>query len=159
MTRTTMSDQAAEYLRSATPIAVQSVSLEEWRAIRAEFGELITPAAAATREACGSDVAVETAGGVPVFTVTPKNYDAANDERVALHFHGGGYTFGFPLKGLFFAEPMAQQLGIKVCAVDYRLAPEHPYPAAVEDCVAVYGALVHGGQACLIMKLYGPGTP
>jgi monoterpene epsilon-lactone hydrolase len=142
MTRTTMSDWAAEYLRTAAPIAVQPASLEEWLAIRREFGALNVPVAAATRETCGTTVVSETVGGVPVFMVTPQDYDGANDERIALHCHGGGYTFGFSAEGLFFAEPMAQQLGIKVCAVDYRLAPEHPYPAAVEDCVAVYSALL-----------------
>lgn len=140
--RTTMSDWAAEYLRSAAPIAVQPASLEEWQAIRREFGEMIAPVAAATREACGSAVTSETVSGVPVFLVTPRDYDAANDGRIALHCHGGGYTFGFPAEGLFFAEPMAERMGIRVCAVDYRLAPEHPHPAAVEDCVAVYGGLL-----------------
>ena len=142
MTRTTMSDGAAEYLRTATPVTIEPVSLAEWQAIRGEIGELNVPASTATREACGTTVESETVGGVPVFMVTPQDYDAANDERIALHCHGGGYTFGYPDDGLYFAEPMARRLGLKVCAVDYRLAPEHPYPAAVEDCVAVYGALL-----------------
>lgn len=149
--RTTMNDWAADYLRTATPITVQPESLEEWQAIRREFGELIAPVAAATREACGSAVASETVGGVPVFMVTPKDYDAANDGYVALHCHGGGYTFGYPQDGLFFAEPMAQRLGIRVCAVDYRLAPEHPFPAAVEDCTAAYGALLERFDAANIV--------
>ena len=142
MTRTTMSDWAAGYLRTAAPIVVRPTSLEEWLVNRREFGALNVPVATATRETCGSTVVSKTVGAVPVFMVTPQDYDSGNDERIALHCHGGGYTFWFSAEGLFFAEPMAQRLGIKVCAVDYRLAPEHPYPAAVEDCVAVYSALL-----------------
>jgi acetyl esterase/lipase len=73
-------------------------------------------------------------GGVRTFIVRPK--DAAANGRVLVNLHGGGFVMGSG--SLVEAIPMADMLKTTVLAVDYRLAPEHRYPAAVDDAVAVY---------------------
>ena len=83
-------------------------------------------------------------GGVPTAEIT---VDGIEPRHVVLYFHGGVYVIG----DAFLAADLASQVGrrsqAKVISVDYRLAPEHPYPAAVDDALAAYEALLHTGFA------------
>ncbi len=65
---------------------------------------------------------------------------------VALFAHGGGFVSCVLEAYLFYAEFIANWLSIPVITVDYRLAPEHPGPAALDDCHAVYRALLDSGH-------------
>ncbi|MEA2274677.1 MAG: epsilon-lactone hydrolase, partial [Solirubrobacteraceae bacterium] len=71
--------------------------------------------------------------------------DGVEPHHVVLYFHGGVYVMG----DAFLAADLASQVGRRtqatVISVDYRLAPEHPYPAAVEDALAAYEALLQDG--------------
>ncbi|MEV5848704.1 alpha/beta hydrolase fold domain-containing protein [Streptomyces sp. NPDC051985] len=62
-----------------------------------------------------------------------------------LHFHGGGYLLGSAAGSVGLASRLARETGGSVVVPDYRLAPEHPYPTAVEDAVASYDALLGRG--------------
>jgi acetyl esterase len=55
---------------------------------------------------------------------------------VVVNFHGGGWVFGDPRQSEWLCSSVAAQAGVVVVSVDYRLAPEHPFPAAAEDCYA-----------------------
>ena len=79
-------------------------------------------------------------GGVPVRIVTPQRMPAANRDKVLLELHGGG--FDSDTGSYTETIPIAGYTAIKVVAALYRLAPEHPYPAAVDDAVAVYKELL-----------------
>jgi epsilon-lactone hydrolase len=93
-----------------------------------------------------ADVTVTAAalGGVPTAEIT---VDGIEPRHVVLYFHGGVYV----MSDAFLAAGLASQVGrrthAKVISVDYRLAPEHPYPAAVDDALAAYEALLHDGIA------------
>ncbi|OCC25496.1 hypothetical protein MB02_02345 [Croceicoccus estronivorus] len=78
--------------------------------------------------------------GVPCTMVRPKEVRADNAGKVLINLHGGGFVLGGG--SLIEAIPVAAATGVPVIAVDYRLAPEHPYPAAVDDAVAVYQAVL-----------------
>lgn len=65
-----------------------------------------------------------------------------DDRRVILYLHGGGYTLGSPDTHKGLASHLAASTRSSVLVPDYRLAPEHPYPAALEDAVAAYRALL-----------------
>lgn len=72
--------------------------------------------------------------GVPsVILVPPRATD-----RFILYLHGGGYVFGSPTSHLPLLAALARRSRARILAVDYRLAPEHPCPAAIEDVVAVW---------------------
>ncbi len=58
--------------------------------------------------------------------------------RVVLYLHGGGYVIGSPRSHRYLAAAIAAAAGASALLLDYRLAPEHPYPAAVEDATAAY---------------------
>lgn len=65
--------------------------------------------------------------------------------RALLYFHGGGYFCGTPQTHRAITGRLAQLLGYAVLSLDYRLAPEHPYPAALEDAIAAWQWLLSLG--------------
>ena len=82
------------------------------------------------------------AGGVTAEWVVA---EGASDSRVVLYFHGGGYIIGSPRTHRAMLAHMSRDAAAKVLALDYRLAPEHPFPAPVEDAVASYRWLLDEG--------------
>jgi monoterpene epsilon-lactone hydrolase len=93
-----------------------------------------------------ADVTVTAAalGDVPVAEIT---VDGVEPRHVVLYFHGGVYVMGDAASAAGLAGQIGQRTRAKVISVDYRLAPEHPYPAAVDDALAAYRALLEGGTA------------
>lgn len=83
-------------------------------------------------------------GGVRTETLVPQG---ADHSKALLYIHGGGWVAGAPLNHRALTWRLADKLAIPVYAVDYRLAPEHPFPAGLEDCVAAYRALLEKGIA------------
>lgn len=67
--------------------------------------------------------------------------------RVVLYLHGGGFALRLPNLYARFAARLARALDARVLLVDYRLAPEHPFPAGVDDCLAAYRWLLDQGIA------------
>jgi acetyl esterase/lipase len=79
------------------------------------------------------------ADGVPCEWLVPQNSLA---DQVLLYLHGGGFVFGLTHLHLQMGAHLAQILGMRILMVDYRLAPEYPFPAALEDCITVYRWLI-----------------
>ena len=75
-----------------------------------------------------------------------QTYDKNDDERVILYFHGGGYVFGSPKYARRLTCEFTKRAAAEVYSVDYRLAPEHEFPAAVDDAVAAYRWLLDQGR-------------
>ncbi|WP_067828838.1 alpha/beta hydrolase fold domain-containing protein [Actinomadura kijaniata] len=87
-------------------------------------------------------------GGVPGTWVTAPEVvagEAVGGAGVTVYVHGGGFSQSEPALEEVMALRLSQATGRPVFRVDYRLAPEHPYPAAVEDVVAVHRSLVEQG--------------
>jgi phosphinothricin tripeptide acetyl hydrolase len=87
------------------------------------------------------DTAVDlvTAGGRPAEWIRP---GAARDGAALVYFHGGGYVIGSPRSHRHLADAIARAAGVPCLFPDYRLAPEQPFPAAVDDAVAAYRWLI-----------------
>jgi monoterpene epsilon-lactone hydrolase len=75
--------------------------------------------------------------------IVPPNTDSG---RVVLYFHGGGYVLGSINTHRALIARIARASRARALAIDYRLAPEHPFPAAVDDAVAAYRWLISGGN-------------
>ena len=89
---------------------------------------------------CPNTLVDTTMAGVPVHVVTPDDLTDANKDKVLLNLHGGGFNSD---SGSYTESiPIASYARMKVVAVLYRLAPESPFPAAVDDSVAVYKELL-----------------
>ncbi|MDX6234540.1 MAG: epsilon-lactone hydrolase [Nocardioidaceae bacterium] len=83
-----------------------------------------------------------TIGGIDAIEVTIQGGDADN---VILYFHGGVYVIGTAAATVPLVGDLARRTGAKALTVDYRLGPEHPYPAAVDDAQAAYEGLLGQG--------------
>ena len=91
------------------------------------------------------DVHVEPArlGGVAAEWVWAEGVPA---DRVVLHCHGGGFRAGSPRGSRQFAGRLSRASGARIAVIDYRLAPEHPFPAALDDVIACYQGLLDAGH-------------
>jgi epsilon-lactone hydrolase len=78
-------------------------------------------------------------GGIPVIWV---DIAGAEADGALLLIHGGGFAIGSARASLGLASDLARRTGTRVVTVDYRLAPEHPFPAALDDVTAAYRALL-----------------
>jgi monoterpene epsilon-lactone hydrolase len=81
-------------------------------------------------------------GGVSTAEIT---VEGVEPHHVVLYFHGGVYVMGDAFLAAELASQVGRRTSAKVISVDYRLAPEHPYPAAVDDALATYKALLEDG--------------
>ncbi|WP_217240711.1 alpha/beta hydrolase [Streptomyces sp. AC555_RSS877] len=99
--------------------------------------------AALTRPALAGVVTRRTVlGGRPALELEPA--EVSGRGRL-LYLHGGGYVVGSPDTHEGLVSELARRLGLRALSVDYRLAPEHPFPAAVDDALAAYRELLDAG--------------
>ena len=140
----TISPEAQQWLAALTQqkggeqtLAERRARTDEWR----KFGS------GEARKFFPANVEETTTAGVRTDIITPLTMPEANRNRVLINLHGGGFNSdsGSLIEGI----PIANLAKTKVVSVYYRLAPENPYPAAVDDVVAVYKEL---------LKTYKPGS-
>ena len=80
--------------------------------------------------------------GVKTFLLRLPVVSPENRNRLLIHGHGGGYLYNPGEAGAMEAVSMAAYGGIKIVSVDYRMPPDHPYPAGLDDCMKVWKATV-----------------
>ncbi len=81
--------------------------------------------------------------------------DGATEDTVTLYLHGGGYVIGSPRTHRELARRLSVETGGSILVIDYRLAPENPFPAAVEDSVSAYLWLLESGLDPSILSVAG----
>lgn len=117
-------------------------SAAEWKDLIERRAAMIRAALPAMQAMLAVDVQPAAIGGVKAYIVTPKSMPEANKNRLLVHVHGGGYVFGPGEAALPEALMIAGFGGYKVISVDYRMPPDFPYPAAMDDAMAVWKAAV-----------------
>ena len=105
---------------------------------RAGFAALM----ATMRVAEGIRTGPTTLAGRPALLVEP---EAPAAPGTLLYFHGGSYALGSPGTALSLTSALVVRTGVPAVSLDYRLAPEHPFPAALDDALAAYRALLDDG--------------
>lgn len=134
----TVSEQARAQLAPLLAAAAQpapEMSVPQMRAFAEAVG---APIIAARKAKYQVTIARRDMGGVPVEWVRRAGTVPGDDGPLLINLHGGGFTVDSG--SLSETIPIASLTGLPVAAVLYRLAPEHPYPAAVDDALAVYRA-------------------
>jgi acetyl esterase/lipase len=132
----TISPEAQSFISRPGPsgpeptLAERRAALDKFRIGRAEEARKLYPV----------DIKEETMGGVRCDVIKPLNIPSAKRNRVLINVHGGGFSSdsGSLVEGI----PIAYLTATTVVSVYYRLAPEHPFPAAVDDTVAVFKELL-----------------
>jgi monoterpene epsilon-lactone hydrolase len=141
-----VSDAARQVLAMPRPAAgawPDPADKDAWRRLIASRDA----AAAVAREAFAArlraDVVAHPLGGVPVYVATPQGARLLDDRHVVFDIHGGALVFsGGEANVRFEAAAIALRTGRVCYAIDYRVPPDHPYPAALDDCIAAYRALL-----------------
>jgi epsilon-lactone hydrolase len=133
----TISPEAQKWLAGlakSTPgpedLATRRKRTDEWRARQSAEAKRLFPV----------NIESTTTAGVPTDIITPLETPAPNRNLVLINLHGGG--FNSDSGSLIEGDPICNLTKIKVVSVYYRLAPENPFPAAVDDVVAVYNELL-----------------
>ncbi len=126
-------------------LGLEELSVDEQRAVMEASADMFPLA---------PDVVVSEidAGGVPADWVT---VDVSEGDRVVLYFHGGAYVMGSRNTHRGLAARIARAARARVLLPDYRLAPEHPFPAAVEDATTCWRWLIAEGHAPHQMVIAG----
>jgi acetyl esterase/lipase len=146
-----------------------------WRAMATANNRLGLERLAVVRERFRPVIRSGEIAGVPVFEVVPAKVDPGRAHRRLVHLHGGAYVINGGEAGLTEAILAGAHARTPVISIDYRMPPDHPFPAAVEDAVAVWRALTEtrdpramavfgtsagGGLALAVaLKLKGLGLP
>jgi epsilon-lactone hydrolase len=115
-------------------------SAAEWKEVIAKAAAAGAPARKEAREKLGVTMEETVIGGVKAFILSPKVVPAVNQNRLLVHVHGGGYVYNPGEAGTGEATLMAGYGGFKVISFDYRMPPDFPYPAAMDDAMAVWKA-------------------
>jgi monoterpene epsilon-lactone hydrolase len=97
----------------------------------------------------GDDVTLtpSTLGGVPALDV---QVEGADGDAVIFYLHGGGYVIGSARTGANLAAPLSRRTGLPAVSLEYRLAPENPFPAGLDDALAAYKDLLGSGRKIVI---------
>lgn len=140
MSQPPLSADMAAFVQASQAFAVEDPDIAAQRQAYARLCAALAPA-----DYQGLAVSEHRAGGVPLRLVAPP--EPASDRPALLYLHGGGWMLGGLDSHGFLAARLARQLGLAVLLVDYRLAPEHPYPAALEDALQAWDWLLQEARA------------
>lgn len=118
---------------------VEPKTMQQWREIVAKGEGAVTESLMKSATKLFTvDVKAEVIGGVKTHLVAPKTLPEKNQNRLLLYVHGGGYILNGGEGSVPEAMAMAHYGQINVISIDYRMLPDHPFPAGLEDVIAVY---------------------
>ena len=113
-----------------------------WRRMLTQAARRALPGLARDRATMGVSIAPTSLAGVKAFILTPRQMPDAHRAQLVFQIHGGGYVLGAGESGTGEAALMAAYGGYRVLAIDYRMPPDAPYPAALDDLVAAWRVVV-----------------
>ena len=139
MSRARPSPEALKILAETTVVDVNR-SPENLPNLRVQTKAFIKRAVERAKDTTGVSIQTVKISGVECLEVLPKR---PSKDWTLLYFFGGGFVQGSAFEDLTIAAPLCALTGAKIILPKYRLAPEDPWPAAVEDGFAVYKALAN----------------
>lgn len=132
-------------------------SPEDWKKLVKQFDEQSSSQLPKIQEKLNVKVTSTTIGGVKALIVTPTAIPEKNKNRLLVHVHGGGYVFGSGDSGALEAILMAGIGGFKIISIDYRMPPDYPYPAPLDDSMTVWKEAVKMAEP-KNMAIFGSST-
>jgi epsilon-lactone hydrolase len=147
-----ISPQAQKFLATPSPLPMSddppAHEKEAWRKRIARFNAALEPMADLMLKSAPATVETKTIAGVTVYAGTPNSMPERSRGKARIDLHGGGMVMLAGKFAMAGAAMVAARAGCVAYSVDYRVPPDHPYPAALDDVVAVYREL---------LKSYKPG--
>ena len=140
--KATMSAEAQKFLDDVPGSDYPSLESADMVQVRADIRAEFEPASQRAIERHKVTTTEAEVAGVPCMVVQPVD---GEPQRTVLYSYGGGYVTGSPFEDLPITAALADHLNARVIAAHYRLAPENPFPAAVDDAWQVYR---HVSETC-----------
>lgn len=109
-----------------------------WRDLVNSTSSAVGPGLEQQRQALGVSMKQTVLDGVPCYVLEPAAIPTARRDHMVVVLHGGGYVFGSGVSGTTEAMLVAATGGYRVISVDYRMPPDSPFPAAIDDVIAVW---------------------
>lgn len=174
---TTVSEQLAKFIGAPpNPTARDTPrTVEQWQALINAYDSEGDKGARALWTALGLTVTPVMIAGVRCYRIVPSDVPPENEGRTLVHVHGGAYVFFGGDAATGEAAMIAHATRTEVISVDYRMPPDHPFPAALDDSLAVwrevikgrdparsalFGSSAGGGLAmATVLRLKGQGEP
>jgi acetyl esterase/lipase len=140
---TTVSPQLGHFI--ATPIPPKETmptTVEGWKALQKEADAEATQLSLAASAVVGTTIEPTKVAGVSCFWITPKDVPTENKDRLLVHVHGGAFVFNGGIACTGEASLIADACKTRALSIDYRMPPDHTFPAASDDVMAVWEAVV-----------------
>jgi acetyl esterase/lipase len=155
----TISPQAQASLASPLPLQKPDepdlADKDAWRHYIAERDAAMAASVKNAADKFPAEIIVHTWGGVPVYEIVPGSLSSAGGENAIFFLHGGAFIQGGGIGAAHQAIPFASLSGMRVFSVDYRMPPDHPFPAGLTDSVEAYKKLLERYDADRVV-VYGP---
>lgn len=109
-----------------------------WKRLVANREDMAGPLLRQNADRHPCKLAVHPVGEAQLFEMNPDSVAEEMRGCAILYLHPGGFIMGAGINGAYMGMPLADRLAIPTYALDYRMAPDHPFPAGLDDCVAAY---------------------
>jgi monoterpene epsilon-lactone hydrolase len=147
----TVSPQAQAFLSRRGPVEETSTpdpkDKAAWRAYVEERSRGHTAFMAHLAQGYAAETITHQISAAPLYEVIPRSLSARNENRAILYIHGGAFVSGGGQAALYAAMPLAGLAQTRTYSIDYRMPPDHPFPAGLNDTVAAY---------CWLLERYKP---
>jgi monoterpene epsilon-lactone hydrolase len=124
------------------PLMAMPTTAEGWKNLQREADAGAEKAAVAAARLLGTKVEATQMAGVNCYRVTPKVVATGKENNLVVHVHKGAYVFNAGLAATLEAILLADACKMPVLSIDYRMPPDHPFPAATDDVLAVWKAVL-----------------
>ncbi len=141
----TVSAEAQAFLARGPMIAgpvIPHTDKDAWRAYVAQVEAMMAQIGAARAAAFPAEIAEHRLPNCTLYEVVPASLDPAHQDKALLHIHGGAFIIGGGISAAYTAQTYASLTGLRSFSVDYRMPPDHPYPAGLDDCMDAYRFLL-----------------
>lgn len=152
-TPATVSPEAQGFLARGLPIMppeIPHTDRERWRAYVSQVEAQLVQVAAMRAQAFPSAISEHPLSHATLYEIVPESLKSGNEDKAILHIHGGAFIVGGGKSAAYTAQTISSLAGIRAFSPDYRMPPNHPYPAGLDDCVEAYRFLLERYDAANI---------
>jgi acetyl esterase/lipase len=140
-TPTTISPQAQAFLSHDFGISAPEIAhtdKDRWRAYIAQVEAQLEQISAMRASSFPAAISEHRLSNCTLYEIAPESLKPANEDKAILTIHGGAFIMGGGKSAAYIGQTYASLCGIRGFSVDYRMPPDHPFPAGLEDCVEAY---------------------
>jgi epsilon-lactone hydrolase len=140
-----VSPEAQAFLARGLDIRAPQIEVDDkegWRRYVAAVESQLASVGAARASAHPARIGEHDLGGVTLYEVVPDTYSDTDSDKAIYHVHGGAFIVGGGRSAAYTAQPVASVARLRSYSIDYRMPPDHPFPAGLDDALEGYRFLI-----------------